>query len=75
MNTIKKVKEWLRKQWWYQQYHHFIVFILSGFVGYVFASLGRKIDAHWMTFLGGMVFMAGIMKLYEYYFGKNNEDI
>jgi len=71
-DRFHKTKEWLNGQWWYVANHHLIVFILSGIASYFFVYVGREANAHWVTFIGGMILMAGLFKLKEHYFGKDN---
>ena len=71
-DNLKKAKTWLNNQWWYATNHHIIVFILSGIVAYFFAYVGRETNAHWVTFIGGMALMAGLFKLKEHYYNKED---
>ena len=73
IGIYKKMKEWLREQLWYQMNHHITVFILSAIVAYIFVFIGRQADTHFVTFIGGMVFMAGIWKMIKHFSGKYDE--
>ena len=68
---MKLLKNWLNNQWWYVQNHHIIVFILSGISSYFFVRIGKDVNASWLIFIGGMLFMAGLFKLKDHYFGDS----